>query len=79
MQDKLLNELPGILNWCLQGCLDWQKNGMQVPDAVLSATRQYREDEDVVQLFLDDCCKVDIDNKQLSDSLSHLWNVLSMG
>ena len=35
---KLLAELPGILNWALQGCLEWQKNGLGEPDAVTKAT-----------------------------------------
>ena len=31
---KLLAELPGILNWAIAGCLDWQENGLQAPTIV---------------------------------------------
>ena len=27
LPDKLLAELPGILNWALQGCRDWRAEG----------------------------------------------------
>ena len=27
LEQKLMAEAPGILNWMIQGCLEWQKNG----------------------------------------------------
>jgi putative DNA primase/helicase len=47
---KLAAELPGILNWAIAGCLEWQKAGLQQPSAVATATAGYREAEDVVRL-----------------------------
>ena len=29
LKDKLLLELPGILNWCIEGCLRWQRGSRQ--------------------------------------------------
>ncbi len=29
--EELLEELPGILNWALEGCLKWQKEGLKKP------------------------------------------------
>lgn len=52
---KLRAELPGILAWAVQGCLDWQKNGLQTPDEVKAATNEYRSEMDVLQGFIDDC------------------------
>jgi putative DNA primase/helicase len=40
---RLLSELPGILNWCLAGCLAWQRDGLSPPDSVHEATERYRE------------------------------------
>jgi len=31
LAQKLLGELPGILNWALEGCLEWQEQGLQEP------------------------------------------------
>jgi putative DNA primase/helicase len=52
---KLLAELPGILNWALAGCLEWQRRGLVAPECVRRATEDYRREEDVIGQFLDDC------------------------
>lgn len=54
--DELRDEFPGILNWAVQGCLEWQKNGIQYPDEVRRATAEYRADSDVIGQFINDCC-----------------------
>ena len=54
LPDKLLAECSGILNWMLQGCLDWQENGLQEPKVVKEATQAYRDDEDHVGRFIHD-------------------------
>lgn len=52
---KLRAELPGILAWAVRGCLDWQRDGLDVPDEVRAATQGYREEEDSVARFLSQC------------------------
>jgi len=56
LPDKLKAEAAGILNWLLAGCLEWQQHGEQPPKAVSTATQSYRLSQDVLQLFLDECC-----------------------
>ena len=58
LSEKLKAELPGILNWALAGCLDWQKNGMQEPESVRAATEEYAQENDVVGEFIDAFCEV---------------------
>lgn len=53
----LSEELPGILNWAIDGCLKWQEMGLKTPDTVVTATNQYRTEEDVHGLFLAECCE----------------------
>lgn len=53
---KLAAELPGVLNWALAGCLDWQRHGLQEPAIVQTATNDYAGEEDEVGQFLDECC-----------------------
>lgn len=53
---KLIGELPGILNWALEGYAEWQKNGLKPPQSVLAATSQYREDMDILSQFIEDEC-----------------------
>jgi putative DNA primase/helicase len=44
--DKLKEEWPAILGWALQGCLEWQAEGLNPPAAVIEATAEYFDDED---------------------------------
>ena len=53
---KLRAEWPGILNWCIAGCLDWQRNGMQTPEEVMIATDGYRQEQDVLAEFVAERC-----------------------
>jgi len=53
---KLRAELPGILNWSIRGCLEWQRDGLGVPKAVKDATADYRADQDVLGDFLAEKC-----------------------
>jgi putative DNA primase/helicase len=54
--EKLLQELPGILNWAIKGCLEWHKSGLGIPNAVIDATIEYREEEDEIGEFIAEMC-----------------------
>lgn len=56
IRDRLLAEAEGILQWAVAGCLAWQQIGLAPPANVREATDEYRLDEDVLRLFLEDCC-----------------------
>jgi putative DNA primase/helicase len=56
---RLQAELPGILNWMLEGCLEWQRSGLKPPQEVLLATRDYRTDMDLVAQFIEDDCALE--------------------
>jgi putative DNA primase/helicase len=56
LKAKLLAELPGILNWCLAGCLEWQRTGLVTPAAVADAVASYRNQSDTMGRFIEECC-----------------------
>jgi putative DNA primase/helicase len=56
---RLVPELPGILNWALEGLAAYQREGLNPPPAVRSATQDYQQDMDVVGQWIDDRCIVD--------------------
>jgi putative DNA primase/helicase len=56
LSEKLTYELPGILCWGLRGCLRWQTNGMEPPDAIKKATESYQAEMDMVSDFITDYC-----------------------
>jgi putative DNA primase/helicase len=55
--DKLKAEWPGILQWMVDGCLEWQERGLRPPKAVLEATAEYLESEDALSAWTDECCE----------------------
>ena len=55
LDEKLRAEAPGILRWLVQGCLDWQKHGLEEPEAVKRASLDYRDAEDVFTAFVKEC------------------------
>lgn len=57
--DNLCNELPGILNRLLEGCLSWQKEGAEPPASIMAAVAAYKDDEDSVAEFIQQECVLD--------------------
>ena len=57
LAEKLKAEWPGILAWMINGCLQWQANGLQRPEAVKAATASYLEAEDGFAAWIEDCCE----------------------
>lgn len=48
-----------ILAWAVDGCLDWQRNGLGVPDRVRAYTAEYRAENDGIGEWLGECCALD--------------------
>lgn len=59
LKHKLLDELPGILNWAIAGCQEWRTLGLGIPKCVEDATQEYRDDMDVLGAFLERYCIID--------------------
>ena len=55
LQDPVISG-PAILAWLVQGCLDYQENGLAVPAAVKADTEQYRQENDPLAGFFEECC-----------------------
>jgi putative DNA primase/helicase len=55
---KLQAELPGILNWAIAGCLEWQRGGLKPPAIITDAVRAYRQESDTLGRFIDEHCEV---------------------
>ena len=62
LEATLRAEVPGILAWAVDGCLQWQAMGdLGAPSAVLDATEAYRTESDVIGRFLEDRTHEDAD------------------
>lgn len=54
--DKLKAESPHILEWMVQGALNWQRLGLgDIPAIVKVQTADYRQSQDVIGLWLSEC------------------------
>lgn len=56
LESKLKAELPGIMRWAIDGCLDWQANGLVRPEVVLAATDEYFESQDLFGRWFEEQC-----------------------
>lgn len=70
LPDKLRAELPGILAWAVRGCAEWFKSGLGDPPEVSEANQEWREHDDPLKDFLEDCCKLDPEGYVKSRAIS---------
>lgn len=57
LTEKLKDEWPGILAWLVDGCLEWQAEGLRQPSAVKDATEAYLAAEDSIAAWIDEACE----------------------
>lgn len=57
--EDLKQEWPGVLQWAIDGCLSWQRDGLNPPMAVSEATKEYLEEQDVIGQWLDEATEKD--------------------
>jgi putative DNA primase/helicase len=70
--DYLCEEGSGILNWALEGYIRYREAGLNAPDRMREATKQYRTEMDVVGQFIDEYCER---LSGLSITAKSLWQV----
>lgn len=46
LPERLRGQLPVVLRWMVEGCLAWQREGLNPPSIVMAATNAYRADSD---------------------------------
>ncbi len=56
LEEKLFKEAPQILAWAIRGCLEWQEQGLPMPEAVRLATEEYFSDQDLFSDWISERC-----------------------
>ena len=56
LPEKLRAEWPAIMQWAIDGCLDWQQCGLGKPEAIEEATKDYLDDEDTLGAWMLEYC-----------------------
>jgi putative DNA primase/helicase len=77
LSDKLKAEWPGILQWMIDGCVDWQERGLAPPEVVTAATTAYLDAQDTVAAWLDECCELDANTWERSQTLFASWKAFA--
>lgn len=73
LKTALRSEADGILAWAVRGCLEWQQQGLNPPAAVIDATKDYLEDEDVFGQWVKFFCLVGRGYSEPSGLLYASW------
>jgi putative DNA primase/helicase len=71
--DKLKPEWPAILRWMVDGCLEWRRDGLKVPDIVREASDSYFEEQDIMGLWLEEWTDRDINAFTTTVELFKVW------
>jgi P4 family phage/plasmid primase-like protien len=62
-------EGPAILAWMVKGVVEVIEKGLQIPEFVKAATKDYEESEDTIGQFIDDCCRRVLDHFKLASGI----------
>jgi putative DNA primase/helicase len=73
LTEKLKAEWPGILEWMINGALEWQRVGLAPPPVVNDATAAYLESEDAISLWLEECTVADRNAWESHSALFGSW------
>ncbi len=67
LAEKLIGEAPGILNWALEGCQEWQEQkGLDEPEDVKDAVEDYKSESDPLHEFIQEYCVIGAEKKSTS-------------
>lgn len=75
LPEKLRAEAAGILAWMVEGCLMYQKEGLNPPGIIKRAVAKYQRREDLLADFIEACC---IKEKEATSGSSHLFTVFEV-
>jgi len=75
LEIKLQAEWPSILRWMIDGCLDWQRNGLMRPPVVVNATEEYFQAQDYFARWIEECCDLSSSVQSKASHLLHSFKV----
>jgi putative DNA primase/helicase len=73
LDEKLESEHSRILAWAVEGCLEWQREGLTEPDEVKAATEGYKAEMDPLARFIEECCVLRADLRASTRDLVHAY------
>ena len=52
------------MKWAVDGCVKWQNEGLEEPQCVQDAVKEYKQEMDLLAGFLEECVIIDYDSKE---------------
>lgn len=65
LKSKLMEELPGILNWILEGSKKYIKYGLELPKVCAQEIDEYKLEMDPIARFIDERCNIEDLNSKI--------------
>ena len=59
LRERITREAPGLLNWLVQGCIAWNRDGLQIPEACRAVTNDFRQESDELADFIGEALSKD--------------------
>lgn len=75
LPERLREEWPGILQWMIDGCGEWQRIGLQPPASVMDATEEYFGAEDTLGAWIEGRCRVGSQYSAPKAALYECWKL----
>ncbi len=69
LKDILETELSGIFNWAIDGLTNLEDNSWVMPTQISRLTEKYKKESNIVDLFIEDACKVGKDLESQSSEI----------
>ena len=73
LDEKLKAEYPSIYAWMIEGCLKWQREGLNPPANVRAATEAYLANEDNISTWIRECCTLGVEQYATLVDLYASW------
>ena len=73
LPEKLKAEWPGILRWAIEGAKEWHENGLNPPLMIREATAAYLTSEDMMKLWIEECCVLAKNSNATMTDLFAAW------
>ena len=79
LEQKLREELPGILRWAVEGAREALNEGLRDPESVMAATKEYRREEDILSDFIESRCVLGPEREATVSDLYGAYKVWCQG
>lgn len=79
LKDALCEDFSGILSWAIQGCQDWQRNGLVRPAIMRESTAEYFAEMDLFSNWIADRCETGARYATTTEDLFESWSEVAAG